>query len=73
MFFVPLLLITLLVLAGVFIFRIGTINTSNTSGYTNQITNNSNDNKPIEFLKERYAKGEITEDEYMRIKRNLEG
>lgn len=29
-------------------------------------------NKPMEILKERYAKGEIGEEEYLRIKRNLE-
>ncbi|AOT69153.1 SHOCT domain-containing protein [Geosporobacter ferrireducens] len=29
-------------------------------------------NKPMEILKERYAKGEISEEEYLKIKRNLE-
>jgi len=28
---------------------------------------------PLEILKERYAKGEITEEEYVKMKRELEG
>lgn len=29
-------------------------------------------NRPLEILKERYARGEISEEEYQKIKRNLE-
>lgn len=74
MFIVPLLFILLLVLAVLFIFRIGTDNPDNThkSDYRTQISYPSNNKAPIEILKDRYARGEVTEEEFVRIKKNLE-
>lgn len=34
---------------------------------------NSHESDPLEILKERYARGEISEEEYLKIKKNLEG
>jgi len=65
MLLVPLLFIILIVWAFVFLLR---PTQSNPPGNTNFI---SVSNKPIEILNERYAKGEITEEEYLKVKRNL--
>jgi uncharacterized membrane protein len=45
---------------------------SNGSNSSNVHKNATNVNRPMEILKERYAKGEISEEEYLKIKRNLE-
>ncbi|WP_184310714.1 SHOCT domain-containing protein [Anaerosolibacter carboniphilus] len=54
------------------------MNTLTTNSH-NDRSNNSNtnrtstqSNRPMEILKERYAKGEISEEEYLKVKRNLE-
>lgn len=65
MLLVPLLFIILIAWAFVFLLR---PTPSNPPGNTNFI---SVSNKPIEILNERYAKGEITEEEYLKVKRNL--
>jgi len=38
-----------------------------------QIKGSSNDETPLQILKKRYARGEISKEEYERIKRDLEG
>lgn len=40
------------------------------SGHT--MNTNMHGNRPLDILKERYAKGEISEEEYLKAKRNLE-
>lgn len=67
MFIVPLLFIALII--GIFVFLLRSIH-SNPSD--NTVINNSLVlNKPLEILNERYAKGEIAEEEYLKIRRNL--
>lgn len=68
MFFVPLLFIILIIWVLVYFFRATPSNTPTNTVHSNTISSN----KPLETLKERYAKGEISEEEYLRIKRNLE-
>ena len=70
MFVVPLLLIILIVWIFAYFLRSpgnngnGQINMNNQVPYTND--------RALEVLKERYAKGEISEEEFLKIKRNLE-
>ncbi len=70
MFLVPLLLIILIVWVFAYILRFPGSNGNN------QINGNSqapiNNNRALEVLKERYAKGEVSEEEFLKIKRNLE-
>jgi putative membrane protein len=68
MFFGPLLLI-LLVIGFIFMFMSPNHSYRNNSSYTGtQVSGN----RAIDILKERYAKGEISEEEYIKAKRNLE-
>lgn len=70
MFIVPLLFIILVVW---FFFSIARNPNSNNINNPSFMNYNHNQNiKPIEILKERYARGEISEEEYIKIKRNLE-
>ena len=55
-----LLFVVLVGVVGYFIFRKLNVNRSRTSGET-----------PIEILKKRYAKGEITKEEYEKTKKDL--
>lgn len=71
MFLVPLLFIILVVWILAYLFRAVSSNTSMNTAHTHTIPSNVS-NKPLEILKERYAKGEISEEEYLRVKRNLE-
>lgn len=71
MFLVPLLFIILVVWVLFYLFRAAPLNTPTNTVYNNAVPSNSS-NKPLEILKERYAKGEISEEEYLKVKRNLE-
>lgn len=67
MLIVPLLFIILIV--WIFVIALKSINSYPSD---NKVINNTLVlNKPLEILNERYARGEITEEEYLKIKRNL--
>lgn len=68
MFLVPLLFIILVVWLLFYLLRGTPSYTPNQTVYNN----NTPSRKPLEVLKERYAKGEVSEEEYLRIKKNLE-
>lgn len=68
MFLVPLLLIIVVIFSIVYFTRLPQSNTTN-SNSTQQNYNSSD--KSLHVLKERYAKGEITEEEFFKIKKNL--
>ncbi|MDF2941708.1 MAG: hypothetical protein K0S01_566 [Herbinix sp.] len=74
MFLIPLLSLFLIIW---FVFHI--INNSHYNSHynlPNQYNNSGNSgyslDRSLEILRERYAKGEINEEEYLKIKRNLE-
>jgi putative membrane protein len=67
MFIIPLLFILLII--GV-IFMIMSPNQNNRNNNYNAGTPVSS-NRALDILKERYAKGEISEDEYLKAKKNL--
>jgi len=71
MFLIPLLLSILIVWIFAYFFRSpqSNANLQINSTTPNNVTTN---HKAMEILKERYAKGDIAEDEYLKIKRNLE-
>ena len=58
--------IILIVIAGIIIYFV--INQSKTTGNSINLTGES----PTEILKKRYAKGEITKEEFDRLKREIE-
>jgi len=71
MFLLPILTLFLIIWFVFYIF--------NNSHYNSQNHYNNFNNNPgysldrsLEILRERYAKGEISEEEYLKIKRNLE-
>ena len=68
MFLVPLLLILFII--WIIFYGIGSSHNNVTRNYSNNLGYSLD--KSLEILRERYAKGEITEEEYKRIKRNLE-
>lgn len=68
MFLVPLLFIVLIIWVFVYLIRPTSSGTPNNTVYNNNVSSH----KPLEILKERYAKGEISEEECLKIKRNLE-
>lgn len=70
MFLVPLLVIILFVWVIAFVLRSSGSSNTGASNSTAPLNKASND-KALNILNERYARGEITEDEYLRIKRNL--
>jgi len=72
MFLVPLL--TILFIIWIIFYVVGS---SHNSSHNNAPKNYNNNqgysvDRSLEILRERYAKGEITEEEFQRIKRNLE-
>ncbi|KXG75042.1 SHOCT domain-containing protein [Thermotalea metallivorans] len=71
MFLFPLIII---ILAIWLIVYLSTTIASNSHAHTNYKETNYTPhmNRPLEILKERYARGEISEEEYWRIKKNLE-
>lgn len=71
MFLIPLLVIILIVWFLVYILRAAPSSTSTNTTFSHAVPMGTS-NKPLDILKERYAKGEITEEEYIKIKRNLE-
>lgn len=71
MFLFPLILLILIVWFVVYIVKILSYNTKINDASSN-INATSTYIKPIDILKERYVKGEISEEEYLKIKRNLE-
>lgn len=63
MFFVPLLFIALMILGAYYLL----------TGYRNETNSpESAGDKAFEILRERFAKGEITKDQYMEMKEELE-
>jgi putative membrane protein len=70
MFLIPLLVIGLIIWFFVNATNLHSVNNNNYPHYTN-ITPTQNA-RPLEILKERYARGEISEEEYIKIKRHLE-
>jgi uncharacterized membrane protein len=70
MFLVPFLLVIFFILAFAYVLCIPGAN-SNPPNYENHHINVTY-TKPLDILNERYAKGEITEEEYFKVKRNLE-
>lgn len=68
MFIIPLLFILLII--GI-IFTLMSPNQNNRNNSYNAGTPISS-NRALDILKERYAKGEISEEEYLKAKRNLE-
>jgi putative membrane protein len=68
MFLVPLLLIIIVIFLVGYLVRSPQSKTP--SSYTQQ--NYHSSDKALEILKERYAKGEITEEQFNKIKRNIE-
>lgn len=71
MFLIPLLFIVLIIWVFVYLFRFTPVNNSTYSVHNN-VTPSTSNNRPMEILKERFAKGEISEEEYLKIKKNLE-
>lgn len=71
MFLIPLLVIILIVWFALYMLRAAPLSTSTNTAFNHTIPIGSS-NKPLDILKERYAKGEIAEEEYLRVKRNLE-
>ena len=70
MFLIPLLVIGLIIWFFFYAANPHNSNNYNYPHYTN-ISNNQN-TRPLEVLKERYARGEISDEEYLKIKRHLE-
>lgn len=70
MLLVPLLLIILIVLIFAYFLRSPGSNGNGQTNVNNHVPDTNN--RALEVLKERYAKGEISEEEYLKIKRNLE-
>ena len=70
MFLIPLLVIGLIIW---FFFYAVNPHNSNNNNYPHYTNFNNNQNaRPLEILKERYARGEISDEEYLKIKRHLE-
>lgn len=70
MFLVPLLLIILIVWILAYILHFTGNNGHGQINVDNQVP--VNNNRALNILKERYAKGEISEEEFLKVKRNLE-
>lgn len=72
MFLVPLL--TTLFIIWIIFYIAGASHNSSHNNETRNYNNNQGYSldRSLEILRERYAKGEITDEEYQRIKRNLE-
>lgn len=45
----------------------------NKGGLNNFMGNSKNDDTPLEILEKRYAKGEISKEEFEKMKKDLEG
>lgn len=71
MFILPILLLILAVWLILFLFRGGSYVSNQTPTHQN-VSPPRNTPTPIEVLNLRYAKGEIAEEEYLKIKKNLE-
>ncbi|MBB6216045.1 putative membrane protein [Anaerosolibacter carboniphilus] len=73
MFLFPLISFIVVIWLVVFIMNTLTTNSHNDrSNNSNTNRTSTQSNRPMEILKERYAKGEISEEEYLKVKRNLE-
>lgn len=73
MFLIPLLLTILVIWLIVVLARAASIDPHGREHHTTTlISPQPQVNRPLEILKERYAKGEISEEEYLKVKRNLE-
>lgn len=68
MFFIPLLAIIIFIWFTVLLIK----TFQNNLPVNNTVNNAINSNKAIEILKERYARGELSEEEFQKIKANLE-